>query len=228
MDISMPVFEQALLDGDHGRALAIVKKWRLDASRFQVFRDLLTPAMYSIGLKWQQGDITVAEEHLATGVCDFILNQSEYELLSNSKSIDATPKAFFFSVKNEQHYLGLKMVSILFRERNWNVKFLQSDLPVVKVMEEVDRWRPGVIGLSFSLSYRAEELGDYLKALDERKDQMEVLVGGRLIHKYDFSSIGSLKTTFIKNLDDLHYWFTNQERAGRDNKDGTTTTSSII
>lgn len=228
MNISVPDFVTALLDGDHGRALAIVKKWREDTSRYEVFRDLLTPAMYDIGQKWQYEEITVAEEHLATGVCDFVLNQTEYELVSQSKSIDATPKAFFFSVKNEQHYLGLKMVSILFRERNWNVKFLQSDLPVTKVLEEVERWQPNVIGLSFSLSYRAEELGDYLKALDRRTDQAEVIVGGRLISKYDFSSIGSLKTTFVEDLNDLYQWFINQEIAGRGEKDGTTTTSSII
>ncbi|CAM3738735.1 cobalamin B12-binding domain-containing protein [Alkalicoccus chagannorensis] len=228
MDISTRVFIKTLLEGDHGHALAIVKKWRASSSRLEVYRDLITPAMYDIGLRWQHGDITVAQEHLATGVCDFVLSQTEYELVSQSKSIDATPKAFFFTVENEHHYLGLKMVSILFRERNWNVRFLQSDLPVREVLEEAERWNPQVIGLSFSLSYRVEELTGYLQSFSARLQDPQVLIGGRLVSQYDFSSIGSLDTTFIEDLNALQRWFIDNEKIRRDEVNGKSGSTSII
>ncbi|QKS71313.1 cobalamin B12-binding domain-containing protein [Paenalkalicoccus suaedae] len=228
MDISVQAFTNALLEGDHGRSLAIVQKWRESASRFHVYRDLFTPAMYEVGRRWQRNEISVAEEHLATGVCDFVLTQTEYELVKHSASIDATPKALFFTVENEAHFLGMKMVSILFRERQWNVRFMQANVPLEDLMKEVEKWRPSVIGVSFSLAYRVDELTKYLKAFAESDVEMDVLVGGRLISRYDFSSVGSLNTYFVKDLDELMTWFKTYKQTGRDVADGKSGTTSII
>ncbi|MFC4735719.1 B12-binding domain-containing protein [Bacillus daqingensis] len=227
MNNKTQAFTEALLDGDHGAAFSIVRDVRRENGRLALFQDLITPSMYTIGYKWEQGDITVAEEHLATGVCDFVLTQLEYELVSQSKQIDADPKALFFSMENEKHYLGLKMVSILFRERGWNVKFLQSDLPVELALEEASRWNPSVIGLSFSLSYRAEELSRYLEGFHKQSNGADILVGGRLVSKFDFSAIAA-KTTFLKDLHELTAWFKTTERTGRDEANEQSNTTSVI
>ncbi|PRO64436.1 cobalamin B12-binding domain-containing protein [Alkalicoccus urumqiensis] len=228
MNISVNAFTEQLLRGDHGMALAIVKKWRESRPRLELYRDLLTPAMYEIGLRWQMGDITVAEEHLATGVCDFVLSQTEYELISQSKSIDGTPKALFFTVEKENHFLGLKMVSILFREKNWNVKFMQSDLPSEEVMKEIRRWKPDVVGLSFSLSYRVEELTTFLRECSEANPEMEVLVGGRLVSQYDFSAVGQLSTSFVRSIDGAAEWLSEYDNGRRDEVNGKSGTTSIL
>lgn len=206
-EFSVKYFSEALLEGSHAEAMEVVEKWRETESRFRLYRDLITPAMYRIGELWEEGEISVAEEHLATGTCDFILSQTEYELVNQVKSMNAEPKAFFYTMENEQHYLGLKMVSILFRERNWNVKFLQSELPPEYVVKEIEEWRPEIVGVSFSLSYRVEELTKYLEAFSSSKRNLEILIGGRLVARYDFSPAGSVSTKFIENLDALEQWF---------------------
>lgn len=207
--------------------MAVVKKWRETASRFYLYRDLITPAMYEVGKMWETGEISVAEEHLATGTCDFILSRTEYELVSQSKTIDEVPKAFFYTMENEQHYLGLKMVSILFRERQWNVKFLQSELPPEYVVKEIERWQPDVVGASFSLSYRVEELTKYLEAFASSKKKMEILIGGRLVSRYDFSGAGRFSARFIESLDDLDRWFKEREEKKKNDINGDSGTSSI-
>jgi MerR family transcriptional regulator, light-induced transcriptional regulator len=224
---SVKLFTEALLEGDHAEAMAVVKQWRETASRFYLYRDLITPAMYEVGKMWEMGEISVAEEHLATGTCDFILSQTEYELVNQSKSIDGVPKAFFYTMENEQHYLGLKMVSILFRERQWNVKFLQSELPPEYVVKEIDRWQPDVVGASFSLSYRVEELTKYLEAFASSKKKMEILIGGRLVSRHNFSGDSRFSANFIKSLDDLDRWFKEREEKKKDDINGDTGTSSI-
>jgi|GEM_PF-569455 len=224
---SVKLFTEALLEGNHEEAMTVVKKWRKTVSRFYLYRDLITPAMYEVGKRWEMGEISVAEEHLATGTCDFILSQTEYELVSQSKSIGAVPKAFFYTMENEQHYLGLKMVSILFRERNWNVKFLQSELPPEYVLKEIERWEPDVVGASFSLSYRVEELTKYLEAFASSKNQVEILIGGRLVSRYDFSGNSRFSASFIESLDDLDQWFKEREEKKKNDSNGNTGTSSI-
>lgn len=54
-----------------------------------VMQKLLTPSMAKIGLLWEEDEISVADEHLATTTCDFILSRyREYSL----KQIPKTEK----------------------------------------------------------------------------------------------------------------------------------------
>src|SRR6476661_3908014 len=64
----------ALLEVDQAAALAIVAQavkagWSADDVRF----GLITPALYEVGVRWQRAEIGVAEEHLATSVCEWLL-----------------------------------------------------------------------------------------------------------------------------------------------------------
>ncbi|PYZ95232.1 cobalamin-binding domain protein [Salipaludibacillus keqinensis] len=228
MQKTTETFVDALLKGDHAASLRIVQNQREHHSRFTIYNELITPAMHEIGMLWQQNKITVADEHLATAVCDFVLSQTEYDLVQHSDFQETTPKAMFFTVQDEYHYLGLKMVSILFREKDWNVKYYQSNLSIDHVMEQVETWKPAVIGLSFALAYRIEALTAYLKKFSELDYEPEILVGGRLMHQYDFSSIGPPNTTFIENLNELQTWFNKDKTIRRDDSDGKANTSSVI
>ncbi|MCE7792360.1 B12-binding domain-containing protein [Salipaludibacillus sp. CUR1] len=228
MKLTINNFTDALLQGDHAKSLSIVNKWRDNYTRFYIYNKLITPAMYEIGRRWQANEISVAQEHLATAVCDFVLTQTEHDLVRYSPAPEATPKALFFTVEDEHHYLGMKMVSILFREKQWNVKYYQSNLPVDHVMNEIVQWKPGVIGLSFSIVHRANGLTSYLKKFSELDYEPEILVGGRLMNQYDFSSIGPPNTTFIQNLEELDHWFNQYTENRRDDLDGDKDTTSII
>lgn len=43
--------------------------WTVDDVRFQ----LITPALHRVGLRWERGEIGVADEHLACSVCEWLL-----------------------------------------------------------------------------------------------------------------------------------------------------------
>src|ERR1051325_8843001 len=69
-------FTDALRAGDDRAAEAVVGQaqaagWMAD----KIYFDIFAPSMVTIGLLWEQNDLTVAEEHLATAITERLIGQ---------------------------------------------------------------------------------------------------------------------------------------------------------
>ncbi|WP_163528852.1 cobalamin B12-binding domain-containing protein [Halobacillus ihumii] len=193
------------LDGDEERALQYIDQVIEAHPKLYLFEDLLTPAMYYIGKLWEQNKITVADEHLATAICDFVLTKLGSSLASKDLG-GMKDKVLLFGVEEEQHYLGLKMVADTFKEKGWQVRYLGPNLPAAHAMKHITRYKPQVIGISAALSYRLpslkKQLQDYL-ALDWKPT---ILIGGRMTRKLGLEEFLSEQVIVIKDLSQLNHW----------------------
>ena len=189
---------QLFLDGNHIKALQLLKEQE-DQSRIGLLRNLFTPTMYNIGEMWERNEITVADEHLATGVCEFLLSR----MFPTQQKSTSNKKAMFLCIEGEQHSLGLKMVSSLFEENGWTTKNFGSSLPLQHAITYAKRWKPEVIGLSVSITYYLPELNQYINKLSQLPHKPTILVGGRIIEKYKIDSEDAI---FLKHLDDVNNW----------------------
>jgi MerR family transcriptional regulator, light-induced transcriptional regulator len=190
------------LDGNHAEALRFIKQ-QPNQSRMILFRDLFTPAMYLIGELWENNEISVADEHLATGVCDFVLSrlfQVSEETMGNAN------KAMFLCLQGEQHYLGIKMINSLFEERNWETKYFGASLPVEYALKSALQWKPEVIGLSVSIVYNLPVLKNYVRTLSALPHKPVILIGGRLANKYDLEPYANNQGIIINNLEQAEKW----------------------
>ncbi|MGP9040327.1 cobalamin B12-binding domain-containing protein [Cytobacillus kochii] len=181
----------------------------------EIYQDIITPAMVKIGLKWENFEITVADEHLASGVCDFILSRlaAKHKL----KPVKAAPTAMFLCLSGEQHYLGLKMVASIFEENGWRTKFLGANLPVQYALQAAKEWKPDVIGLSVSIATHLPTLTEYMEAFSYLPKKPRVLLGGRLTNLYDLASFTAIKPEIISNLYAVDKWITAFNTKGRKN-----------
>ncbi|GAM13961.1 cobalamin B12-binding domain-containing protein [Mesobacillus selenatarsenatis] len=198
---------QHLLEGDQDTSWELIEDERkASKDSLYIYENIITAAMRHIGHLWETNKITVADEHLATSTCDYILarynwqNGIDKQISSNGK------KAMFLCVENEQHFLGLKMASQLFSEYGWETKFHGPNLPLEYVKKAAEEWKPDAICLSFSILYHAENLRPYIKELEELPHHPVVIVGGRLLSQYEFERYGSDRTLFLKNLEDVNDW----------------------
>ncbi|MBM7094347.1 cobalamin B12-binding domain-containing protein [Bacillus sp. H-16] len=226
MLIERETFVKAILAGDQGKALHTIKSLRKKHSRLELYMNVITPAMYEVGRLWEENEISVADEHLATGVCDFVLSQTEYDLVHTQHN-DALPKAMFFSVQDEWHQLGIKMVSILFKEKGWNVRYLNANLPLDHAINNAKVWKPEVVGMSLALAHRLTDLPDYLEAFAKLPSKPKILIGGRIMSSYDFTEAVTPNTKVIKDLYQLDDWLEMTKRNRRDGFDAQSNTSSI-
>ncbi len=98
------------------------------------------------------------------------------------------------------------MTSQLFSEAGWDTRFHGPNLPLESVKAAAEEWKPDVICLSLSILYHAEHLGPYIGGLEKLPNRPTVIVGGRLVEKYDFSRHGTNRTIFMNNLEDVQKW----------------------
>lgn len=208
MEKEMAVLTNLLLKGDHINAWKLIAKCHDESlDPLILFEKLFTPAMAHIGLLWEEDQITVADEHLATSTCDHVLSRYQQFLLKDrEKSVSDYKKGMLLCLEDELHYLGLKMVSILFELHGYKTRLFGANLPLEYALKTAADWHPEVIGLSFSLRKHADRLTQYIQELEKLDYSPEVIVGGRLVSSIDYKECCSEKTRIFHTLTDLNKW----------------------
>jgi MerR family transcriptional regulator, light-induced transcriptional regulator len=204
-----------LLEGDPDKAWACIENYP-ESARPDVYHNLMTPAMRHIGHLWETNKITVADEHLATATCDFILSRLAYGIGKETSA----GKAMFLCLDGEQHYLGLKMVDSLFKEHGWETRYFGPSLPLEYALHTAENWKPDVIGLSVSIVYHLPKLQQYVDAFSRLPENPAVLVGGRLTDLYNLRPHCKEDTVILRSLPETERWIQNDLTGGQ--QSGTT------
>nr|WP_256522098.1 cobalamin B12-binding domain-containing protein [Halobacillus sp. A5] len=201
------------LKGDEEEALVYIEQLLLEYPRLYLYEDIITPAMYFVGELWERNEISVADEHLATAICDFVLSKVEADTLSIRGDHQKRLKALLFGVEDEQHYIGLKMVAESFKEQGWRVRYLGPNLEMNHSLIQIHHYKPHVIGLSAALSYRLPTLKELVKEFLTLEWKPIIMIGGRMARKFELEELESDQVIIIKDLNHLNKWF-NDGRAG--------------
>ncbi|WP_281658423.1 cobalamin-dependent protein [Halobacillus sp. Cin3] len=207
MDLHHEQLAQVFLSGDEEKALNYTYRLLENHPRAYVFENLITPAMYHVGKLWENNEISVADEHLATAICDFVLSKIESDHEVPKRRQQQNYKVLLFGVEEEQHYIGLKMVADTFKEHGWRVRYLGPDLPMEHSMLQIRKFQPDVIGISAALSYRIPAIKKSIEAFTQLEWKPTIMIGGRLAYKFDLSEFESDQVMVIKNIGHLTHWF---------------------
>ena len=195
------------LEGEEDSALSYIEDLLNMYSRFYVFDKVLTQSMYHVGELWEQNKISVADEHLATAVCDFVLSKLKADSSGVSAKKQRKHKALLFGVEKEQHYLGMKMVADTFQDYGWRVRYLGPDLSLEHSLAQIEKYKPDVIGISAALSYRLPTVKGLVRQFEKLEWKPLIMVGGRMASKFDLEEFESDRVMVIKGLPHLHQWF---------------------
>lgn len=203
-----------LLAGDSVAAWEFIKE---EQSSRAIYQELITPAMRHIGLLWEHNRISVADEHVATAVCDMLISRLGYE---KAQQAPQTPgrKAAFLCLEGERHYLGLKMAYQLFSEYGWDSKYFGPDLPLDFAVQSLEKWQPEVIGLSVTIVHNLPKLGGYVDQLLAMPHAPSLLIGSRLAGKYNLDSHQMAdRVIILKDYNEMDSWLAQHHRGGKVN-----------
>lgn len=132
---------------------------------------LIAPAMRRIGDEWTLGEITIAEEHRASAICDRMLGRF-------SPAPPGRPRgsAVVCSPPTEEHELAGAMATAVLREDHWKVHHLGVGVPAGDLVAMIRRVQPDLVVISVTWPPAAAEAGAL--AADVRLLGSRVLVGG--------------------------------------------------
>jgi MerR family transcriptional regulator, light-induced transcriptional regulator len=124
---------------------------------------IVLPAVRQIGERWESGEITVAQEHFATGVI-------RGRLLSVARNWGAGsgPLALLACPPGESHDLGLISFGLVLHSRGWRITYLGPDTPVGTISQVVEDVGPDAIVLAALDPALFESAADEISALASR------------------------------------------------------------
>jgi len=208
-------FANLLLHGDTTNAYKLVENLIFEGyTSLYVYENIVREALYYIGYLWEIDEISVADEHLATGTADFVLTKLDANLgqmLTNEQHERNSKQVMLFCIEGEEHYIGIKMAANVFKEHNWNVKYLGPNLPLEHAIHFANKMKPNVICFSVTVSHHLKQIPTYIKALENLDYKPQLMIGSRLIDKYQFSHFVSKDTIILSDLEELSHWI--KERA---------------
>jgi MerR family transcriptional regulator, light-induced transcriptional regulator len=156
-------FLRAALSGDlAGAALVIRGADEVGMPLAQLFGDVLRPALYEIGTRWEGGILPVGQEKEVSELArDLIAELSQRHADPKPRG----PTVVAACVAGERHDLGLRMVAGLLRARGWRVHFLGADVDQRFLLETVQLRQPAVVLLSATSEARLPDVEDAIDAV---------------------------------------------------------------
>jgi methanogenic corrinoid protein MtbC1 len=115
----------ATLRSDVGELTVLVAQslalWPAD----EAFATVLAPVLTEVGQRWEDGGLTVAQEHLLSATV-----RSAIQALLADVRADVRGVAVLACAPGESHEIGLLMLAVLLRADGWQVAYLGADTPV--------------------------------------------------------------------------------------------------
>ena len=154
-------YVELLIAGEARGAHAVVAEALRAAPVEAVYRELVTEALHEVGDRWERGEVSVAEEHLATGIC-------ETSLPDLAERLPRRPRchriAIVACVPWELHALGARIVSDFLEAGGWDVLHLGALVPASVLAQLVVARNADVVALSATTARSLAELRDRLRA----------------------------------------------------------------
>jgi MerR family transcriptional regulator, light-induced transcriptional regulator len=172
--------ESRLVAGDAPGSWSVIEAaMTAGAELDEIYLDVLTPAMVSIGERWAAGELDISVEHRATGIAMRIVGRIGPRFTRRGRSRGVVALG---APAGEFHALPVAMLGDLLRLRGWEVSDFGVDVPsesIVHVIRETNDLL--AVGLSAMSSDNLPALAEACAAARAADPDVLVVVGGHAV-----------------------------------------------
>ena len=166
----------AILSGDKTLAHQIVlAELQSGTIPMDAYLQILVPAQRRIGELWLDGELSIANEHMATEITTL-----EMELLRGiaNRKPSINRRVLVATAPGERHSLGARIVSDFLYINGWDVDFLGSDIPAEELGIFAKERKPDVIALSIVLSENIDGAKEAIQMVKRFAPMIPIMIGG--------------------------------------------------
>ena len=152
----------------------------------EIYLSVLAPAQVKLGEMWHQGIINIAQEHLATAITMQMMDRQR------QAAKPRTPlglRALVTPVKDDQHFVGARMIADLLIIDGWDVDFFWNATPDKDLAEYVQLRRVDLLAISATMPEllpNVAQTTNTIRNLDPSKPK--ILLGGSAITHADLEA----------------------------------------
>ena len=183
--------ESRLVAGDAPGSWSVIEAaMAAGAELDEIYLDVLTPAMVSIGERWAAGELDISIEHRATAIAMRLVGRigPRFNRRGRSRGVVALG-----APAGEYHALPVAMLGDLLRLRGWDVSDFGVDVPSESLAHVINQTPDLVaVGLSVMSSDNLTSLADACAAAHVADPSVLVVVGGHAVTGLDHArSLGA-------------------------------------
>jgi MerR family transcriptional regulator, light-induced transcriptional regulator len=171
-------YAAALLRGDEVAAETVIREaMETGIGAADIDDEIIAPALWLVGELWERGEISVADEHLATEISLRVLAlQREARRVAADR---AGRSVMLAAPSGELHVVALRMVANLLRDAGYSVLMLGADVPAHALAASASHYRPDVICLSATMPRSDDQILVTIGEVMEECPSACYVVGGR-------------------------------------------------
>lgn len=164
----------------------------------EIYTKIICKAMRKIGEMWEEGIITIAEEHIATAVITEIMDAFLEKYVPTNKMYKGN--IVLSTIGNEQHTLPIKIIADTLRINEWNVYNLSLPLPKEDLLTFILKNNIKYVGFSLTMKDNIPLLIETIFWLKERCSNIIIMVGGNAIQDISLPFVDIYSTDAIDCL----------------------------
>jgi len=194
--MAMINFDQALFFNTYNNLLS-------EKSFRDVFYEVVIPLMQEIGLLWQAGTITPAQEHFITFLIKqkLLLNTEKLQILEPTKN----DKVFvLYLPENEIHELGLMYLNYEILLNGYKTIYLGESVPV-ESLKDMKKYFDNIVYISYlTVEPTRDALNNYIEEITTKiiDENSRVCFLGRMVEFIDTNNISD-KISVYNSISDL-------------------------
>lgn len=171
-----------LADMNEDDALALAKKMLLEQHKDPLrVLELCRMAMDIVGQRFESGEYFLPELVLAGEMLENV-GAIAKPLIKTAPDAEkkAQSKVLIGTVHGDLHDIGKNIVSFMLDINGFEVRDIGIDVPVAKFIDEINDFKPDVVGLSGFLTLAFDSMKETIEAFDQAgmRERFKVMIGG--------------------------------------------------
>ncbi|NRF94627.1 cobalamin B12-binding domain-containing protein [Paenibacillus frigoriresistens] len=139
-----------------------------------VFHNILAPILYRIGTEWEDGNISVAQEHFSSQ----LIMQRCSQFLRILPTQPLLPKVLSACPEGEHHHMGLMLFSLFLRNKGMEITYMGPNTPLHDLLPLISMKNIGVVTVSITDPGNASKIEEWVELCRQQFPNVKVVLGG--------------------------------------------------
>jgi 5-methyltetrahydrofolate--homocysteine methyltransferase len=181
--------KEAIIEGDKEVVVALIEE-ALDSGidPMDISNNILIPALEEVGKLYESGEIFLPQVMQSAETMKAAFARLKVEMKGQSRNAG---KVLLATVYGDVHDIGKNILATLLENHGLEVIDLGKNVPVESVLNEAEKHKPDVIGLSALMTTTMTQMGAVIKERDKRGLKIPVVLGGAVVTESYAKSIGA-------------------------------------
>jgi methanogenic corrinoid protein MtbC1 len=138
---------------------------------------MIQPLLVQIGLLYEEGKVSMAQEHQFTQFVEHLLFLVPHYFPDAFSRTDSSPDVVLVCAHSNYHYLGPRIMEVILRQEGIHAKTIYPGLTLEAIEKLLQKEKPKILGVSFSLEEQTKDLEQIL--LFAREVGSFIVAGGQ-------------------------------------------------